>query len=396
MHQNLAGSRDTRSVRAFKTVSFEYTSSEKLASVLEDFRMMCNDAIRIAVRVEPKNRLKLIESAYPILSGYGLQTHYILSACEVAYSLYRNKKRKAVPYVKKSFLKLDNQSYRLEHLILRIPAAPRQFIFLTLQGSGYHDSFTSDPSLKMGSVTVTEQRVIISCSKKVEPFNPSGFIGMDTNERDVTVSGTNGWYDQFKELGEIVEIKERYRDIRAKISRIARGDRRIAKELLIKYGKRERNRTVSRLHKVTSEIVDYAKEHKLGIKMEKLMDIRKLYTKVSGRGTSFRARMNSWVFGETQRQVDYKSKWDGVPDWYVNPRGTSSYCLCGSRVVPLAGRKVYCLKCDKLWDRDDLASKRIMACAVPQVRPSKRSDEGERGEDGSNPPSRWREGRGGG
>ncbi|MDG6902037.1 MAG: transposase [Nitrososphaerota archaeon] len=84
-----------------------------------------------------------------------------------------------------------------------------------------------------------------------------------------------------------------------------------------------------------------------------------------------------------------------MPYWYVNPRGTSSHCLCGSRVVPLADRKLYCPKCDRTWDRDDLASKNIVACAVPQARPSKGSDEGEprRQEDAGNPPSGRREGR---
>ena len=134
------------------------------------------------------------------------------------------------------------------------------------------------------------------------------------------------------------------------------------------------------------------KKLKGGIKMEKLTGIRKLYKKGNGQGKSFRGRMNSWVFGETRRQVEYKSNWDGVPHSYINPKGTSSYCLCGSCVVPLADRKLYCPTCDKTWDRDDLASRNVMACVVPQDRPSKGSREGERGDDGSNPQSRWKEG----
>ena len=39
----------------------------------------------------------------------------------------------------------------------------------------------------------------------------------------------------------------------------------------------------------------------------------------------------------------------------------------------------------------ELASKNMMACAVPQARPLKGSDEKERGDDGSNPLSRWGE-----
>jgi len=370
-----------------------YIASDELSHLFEDFRQMCNHAIRIAIAERPTSRFRLIDLAYPRLKGYGLHTHYVLSACEVAFSAYKNQRRKSVPYIKKAFLKLDNQSYQLNHLLLRIPTTPRNFVFLTLQGSDYHLSFIDDPSLKRGSLTLNERTACIAFTKEVEQFEPVGYIGVDTNEKNATVSATDGYYDQFRELGEVVEIKERYRDIRARIARTTRGDRRIAKALLAKYGRKERNRTASRIHKLTRQIVDYTKEHKFGIKMERLRGMRKLYTRGNSQSKSFRGRMNSWVFGETQRQVDYKAKWDGVPDWFVNPRGTSSYCLCGSRVVRLADRKVYCQKCDRTWDRDDLASKNIMACAVPQVRSSRGSCEGERGDDGSNPRSRWREGK---
>jgi putative transposase len=354
---------------------------------------MCNDAIRMATEGKPKNKFKLIELAYSRLKEYGLHTLYILSACEVAYSVYRNKNRKTIPYFRKAFIKLGSQAYQLNHLLLRIPTTPRHFIFLTLQGSDHQLSFIDDPDLKRGSVTVTGHSVSIAFSKEVSSFNPEGYIGIDVNERNVTVSATNGYEKEFDALAEVVEIKERYREIRAKIGRMTRGDIRVGRELCAKYGKREKNRTMQRIHKVTKKIVDYANENRFGIKMEKLTGIRKKYRKGNGQGTLYRARVNTWVFGETQRQIDYKAKWGGIPDWFVNPRGTSSNCPdCGSRVVTLAGRKLYCPRCDKTWDRDVLASKNIMACAVPQVRPSKGSVEGERGGDGSNPQSRWGEG----
>jgi putative transposase len=171
-----------------------------------------------------------------------------------------------------------------------------------------------------------------------------------------------------------------------------RQDRRIGRRLLAKYGARERNRTTKRIHEVTGQIVNYAKANNLGVKMEKLTGIRRLYRKGNGQRPSFRRRLNSWAFWETQRQIEYKAKWIGVPVWYVNPRGTSRNCpCCGSRVVSLKDRKLFCTKCDKTWDRDELASKNIMACAVPQARPARRSCEKERGDEGSNPSSRWGE-----
>jgi putative transposase len=355
---------------------------------------MCNDAIRIAIEEKPKDRFKLIELAYQKLKEYGLHSHYILSACEVAYSVYRNKNRKSVPYIKRAFFKLDNQSYQLNHLLLRIPTTPRHFIFLTLKGSNYHLSFIDGTGLKKGSVTVTEEAVSIAFSNEVPQAVPSGYVGIDVNEKNVTLSATNGYEHKFTTLEEVVEIKNRYREIRANIGRSTRRDKRIASKLLAKYGNREKNRTVQRVHLVTKEITDYARDNQLGIKMERLTGIRKLYRKGNGQAKSYRGRLNTWVFGEVQRQIDYKAAWFGVPAYHVNPKGTSSYCPnCGSRVVPVADRELYCPKCDRTWDRDDLASKNIMVCAVPQARPLRGSGEKEprKQEDAGNPLSRWGE-----
>jgi len=185
---------------------------------------MCNDALRIAIQYERdhggekvKSRFKLCELAYPRLKEYGLHTHYILSACEVAFSAYRNKKWKSAPHIKRAFMKLDNQSYILNHLILRIPVRPKRFVYLTLQASDYHLSFIDDLSMKRGSITVTENRVVICFSKEVREIEPSGQIGIDVNERNITWSDSAGAV-QREDTSEVVELKELYRGIRAKIS----------------------------------------------------------------------------------------------------------------------------------------------------------------------------------
>jgi len=93
-------------VRTVKAIRLGYDASEELSSLFEEFRLMCNDAIRIALREKPSGRFRLIELAYPRLKEYGLHTHYILSACEVAYSVFKNARRKSDPYVRKRFIKL--------------------------------------------------------------------------------------------------------------------------------------------------------------------------------------------------------------------------------------------------------------------------------------------------
>ncbi len=153
---------------------------------------MCNDAIRIAVKERPRSRFTLIQMAYPRLKEYGLHTHYILSACEVAYSVYRNKDRKSPLHIEKAFLKLDNQSYSLNHLLLRIPTTPRHFVYLTLKGSDYHLSFIDDSTLKRGSITLTGRTVSIAFSKEIAEPQTVGEVGIDVNERNVTASDTSG------------------------------------------------------------------------------------------------------------------------------------------------------------------------------------------------------------
>ena len=352
---------------------------------------MCNDAIRIALKEKPKNRFKLIELSYPRLKEYNLHTHYILSACEVAFSVYRNKSRKSDPHVKRAFLKLDNQSYTLNHLIVRIPTRPRHFIYLTLQGSNYHLSFIDDPTLKRGSITLTDRTLSIAVSKEISEIEPLGNVGIDVNERNVTTSDTLGSTKVY-DTSQVAEVKERYRAIRAKIGRRTRQDDRISKRLYAKYGRREKNRTVQAIHKISKKIVQGAREKQLGIVMEKLKGIRKLYRKGNRQGAPYRGRMNSWTFHEIQRQVEYKAAWLGVPVTYVNPRGTSSKCpKCDSSLIELEERKLLCPSCKREEDRDVLASKNIMVAVVSANRPPKRSREGEprRQETAGNPPSRW-------
>lgn len=378
-----------------KAVRFNYESDSEIFILLETFRKMCNDAVRIAFVQKPKNKFELIKHSYQRLKGYGLHTHYILSACEVAHSAYKNKNTKRIPYFKKPFLKLDNQTFKLNFLLLRIPTAPRNYLFLTLCGSVYHRSFLSDKKLRVGSVIVNESSVVIAFSKETPAIEPKGTIGIDVNERNVTWSDSSG-RSMVEDTSKVCDVQEQYREIRAKVARRTWQDRRIMRRLLNKYGRRERNRTSQTIHVVSKKIIRHAKENRLGIVMENLKGIRKMYRKDNAQGKSFHGRMNTWQFYEIQRQVEYKALWEGIPVVYINPRGTSRNCPdCGSHVAPLRERKLFCAVCDKVWDRDILASLNIMAAPLVRAAQSpvcSREEEPQRQETVSNPLSRRVEG----
>ena len=51
-------------MKATKSVRLKYEASAELSSLFEDFRLMCNDALRIALTEKPRSRFRLIELSY--------------------------------------------------------------------------------------------------------------------------------------------------------------------------------------------------------------------------------------------------------------------------------------------------------------------------------------------
>jgi len=387
-----------------KAVTFGYKPTPEVMEVFATFRTMCNNAIRIAIATDAKSRFDLITNSYKHLKGFDLHSHYILNACEIAYAIFQRWRREAseevcqiltlphfrkagilqhlarlgvrIPYVKRPFLKLDSETCKLDYLLLRIPTTPRHFVFIVLNGGMHQRAILADRSLKRGSVTLTETSVIISFTHQIEEIKSSGQMGIDVNLLNVTWSDSSGVTERV-DISEVPEIKERYRSLRVVLGRVTNKDRRAGSFLQQKYGEREHNRCVQCLHRITKGMVEHAKAQAMIIKMEKLTGIRRLYRKGNNQGTLYRGRMNTWMFGEIQRQIEYKAAWEGIPVVYVNPRGTSRICLCGSRVTDIGNRQLCCSVCGKIWDRDELASKNIMAAPlVRAARPFKGSDDG--------------------
>jgi putative transposase len=113
---------------------------------------------------------------------------------------------------------------------------------------------------------------------------------------------------------------------------------------------------------VSKRIVDEAKTRRYGIAMERLTEMNKLYCKGNGQSRDYRARMNSWSYGELQRQKKYKARWEGVRVIYVSARNTSKWCsICGYKTLESTKRQLWCLKCGTILDRDENAARNIAA-----------------------------------
>jgi IS605 OrfB family transposase len=244
--------------------------------------------------------------------------------------------------------------FKIEGDLLRLPVKPRQYVYVKLNK---HTQRTLS-GLNVHSVTLTTDSLSISYSKEIVELKPEGYIGVDRNLDNVTAATTDGTVKTF-DLSKATRIKSIYRFVK---SRFKRNDTRMRTRVFSKYGERQRNRVQPMLHSVSRRIVDEAKTRRYGIVMEKLTGIRRLYRKGNGQSRNYRARMNSWSYGELQRQIEYKARWEGVKVIYVPARNTSKRCsICGYNTLESTQRRVWCPHCGAILDRDENAARNIAA-----------------------------------
>jgi putative transposase len=263
--------------------------------------------------------------------------------------MLRKKPNAKRPNISRNHLILDCQSYKIDNGIIRIPTEPGKHIFVKL--TEYVLAKKSDT--KLGSITVTDDKIIISYSKNILTKKSGAFIGIDRNLDNVTTYNSRGNY-AVHDLSGAQRIIDSYNKVKSKFRR---NDSRIKKKIFQKYGKLQRNRIHNILHCTSKKITS----QNSGIIMEDLKGIRKLYRKGNGQGRKYRRKMNSWSFYELQRQIEYKARWFGLSVTYVKANGTSSKCaICGSKLVPEEHRSMFCTTCKSSIDRDVNAAHNIL------------------------------------
>ncbi len=213
---------------------------------------------------------------------------------------------------------------------------------------------------KRGSITITENKLIISYSRQIAEQKLTSFVAIDRNLDNATTFDIQNKFTIY-DLEKANKIKQTYMQVKSKFKR---QDARIRKKIFTKYGKKERNRVHNILHKTSKKIVN----QRMGIILEDIKGIRRRYRKENKQGRKFRSKMNSWSFYELQRQIEYKARWLGLPVKYVKAPWTSSKCtVCGSRMVPEEHRTLFCPCCNVAVDRDINAAKNILARVIRVV-----------------------------
>jgi len=204
--------------------------------------------------------------------------------------------------------------------------------------------------------------------------NPDDWIAIDVNEANVTAVSSNPHILRLEH--ELRTVHTMYFCIRRRIQKLAKLKPKTAERLMKKYSGREKRKARDICHKISRALVDFAKEHNLGIIMEDLKGMRNRIRY----GKNLNRRLHSWNFRRLQFYIDYKARLEGLPVVYVSPKGTSSLCpVCGGKLrrAPNGHRRVAC-RCGYENDRDVTACLNMLRMrGVPF--PLKALDEFQRG-----------------
>ena len=152
------------------------------------------------------------------------------------------------PFAKRLMLKIEASRFSLHDSFLSIPFKKGKRVVLPVRYGEYQQSFLMDPTLKRGSVTMTEYSILIAFSTSSPIAEPIKRIGYDLNEKSIV--GSDGTRHN---LSEVARLHPLYGVRRSRFNKRHSRDRRLNKKFA--SSRREKERVNQYLHRISSLIV---------------------------------------------------------------------------------------------------------------------------------------------
>src|SRR5467141_2818748 len=357
----MAGSGSCRSLLAVKSVWQHYAPTRDVLVLLEVFRRMVNESIRIGIANDASSLRRLSLLSYNQLAQYDSPSCYKLCAISRAAGILASRKKSLkrgfptrMPYAVRPQL-ISCYGFKTKNGGLEIPIARGKRLSIPL--TKHTINIISQPGVEIRSFTLTRNKLCLSIAHDVPTVECTSTVGVDRNLRNLTVG--NEQETHHYDLSKTVRIASTTMRI---VASFKRDDARIRRVIASKYGERRTARTGHLLHTATKTVVETAVQQRQAIVLEDIRGIRCLYRKGNGQGRKYRGRMNGWSFSEAQRQIEYKARWIGLPVIRLSrgeTRGSSVTCpRCGERLQSdkRLQRKLWCGKCRVVMDRDMVAA----------------------------------------
>src|SRR3989449_4419010 len=350
-----------RSLLAVKSAWQNYAPSREVLGLLEVFRRMVNESIRIGLANDVSSLRRLSLVSYSQLAQYDSPSCYKLCAISRAAGILAARKKSLkrglptrTPYSVRQQL-VSCYSFKTKNRGLEIPVARGKRLSTPL--TNHTIDIISRLMVKVRSFTLTKNRLCLCIARDVAVIECASTVGVDRNLLNLTVG--NDEETRTYDLSETVSIAS---TTMRTVASFKREYVRIRRVIASKYGLRRTARTGHFLHTTTKTVVAAAVQRREAIVLEDIRGIRCLYRKGNGQGRKYRGRMNGWSFSEAQRQLEDKARWIGLPVLRLSRRETSGSSVtcprCGERLQSdkRLGRKLWCGRCRVVMDRDRVAA----------------------------------------
>ncbi|MBS7641006.1 MAG: zinc ribbon domain-containing protein [Candidatus Bathyarchaeia archaeon] len=288
---------------------------------------------------------------------YGFATHYCISACRVACGIIRSWRRlvkrgradsNKPPTFKVSAMRLQKELMRFRGDKIVVAIKSYSWIEVPLVIGSYQRQFVEgwrEGKLKVGEITLLNNRAIVTFKKEVKEKKPSGYASVDINLMSLDILEAK---DELKyrkiDLKKLYGVRVHYFEKRRKIQALSKFKPKTSKMLMEKYSKREKRRVNDILHKITIAIVKEFVENGVSPILEKLKGLsynatRNKYAKRKNR------KVSPLPYRKIQDFIEYKMAWHGYRTHYVSARNTSKTCPRCGRLSKTNGQVFKCEGC---------------------------------------------------
>jgi putative transposase len=312
-----------------------------------------------------------------------LHTHYCHSSARVTKEIltswnswcFKKKRRLDNPVYKKDVARLEKCLCYLEGNNLVLVIEPRTKMYIPLEPNFNYRKLMKE---EHGEITIklNDDKTIdiyIPFKEEVDEREVKSIVGIDINERsvDLVIIGNGQTRLESIDTSQISTNHYTYSLKRRNIAKSIDNDAPIRvktrKELLDKYGKKERDKNKNDLHDVANQISTMVDLEDSIVVMEDLTDIRQASSREKNlkpwqqkKSKRMRRRLNRWNFRQFQTYLEYKVNSTGHPVEYINPRNTSKKCLKCGKLTKSKGHRFTCKHCGFSMNRHLQATMNIV------------------------------------
>src|SRR6058998_1510270 len=264
-----------RTLLAVKSVWQYYVPSSDVLRLLELFRKMVNESLRIGMANDASSLRKLSLLSYNQLAQYDSPSYYKLCAISRAAGILAARKKSLrrgfptrAPYAVRQQL-VSCYGFKTKNGGLEIPIARGKRLSIPL--TRHTLDLVSQPGVEVRSFTLTQNRLSLCIARETPMIECASTVGVDRNLRNLTVG--NDQETSRYDLSKYVRIANSTVRI---VSSFTRDDDRIRTVIASKYGQRRAARTGHLLHNATKTIVAVGVQRRTAIVLENIEGIRTL------------------------------------------------------------------------------------------------------------------------